>query len=39
VIETPEAAQRVADAMAAKYWSDLVIRFLPHPMTLRLVPE
>ena len=38
-IETPEEAQRVADAMAAKYWSDLVIRFLPHPMTLRLVPE
>jgi hypothetical protein len=38
-IPAPEDARRVAEAMGAKYWSDLVIRFLPHPLTLRLVPE
>jgi hypothetical protein len=26
----PEMADRVADAMAAKYWSDLVIRLASH---------
>jgi hypothetical protein len=35
----PEQAARVAEAMAAKYWSDKLIRFFPHPLTLRLVPE
>ncbi len=38
-IESPESAPRVARAMAAKYWSDLVVHLLPHPMTLRLVAE
>jgi hypothetical protein len=33
----PEMAERVAAAMAAKYWSDLVVRFMNHPLTLRLV--
>jgi hypothetical protein len=27
---------RVADAMAAKYWTDIFVRYFPHPMTLRL---
>jgi hypothetical protein len=35
----PDMADRVAKEMAEKYWSDLFIRFFPHPMTLRLVPE
>jgi len=34
----PEMADRVADAMAEKYWSDLFVRFFPHPLTLRLSP-
>ncbi len=32
----PEMAQRVAAAMAAKYWSDLLIRFARHSLTVRL---
>ena len=29
----------VAKGMARKYWTDLFIRFFPHPMTVRLTPE
>ena len=32
----PDMADAVAAAMADKYWSDLFIRYFPHPMTLRL---
>ena len=32
----PEMAERVAAAMAAKYWSDLLIRFARHQLTVRL---
>lgn len=39
VVETPERAAAVARAMAEKYWSDWFIRWLDHPMTLRLEPE
>ena len=35
----PEMAERVAKGMAQKYWSDLLIRFFPHELTMRLVPE
>jgi hypothetical protein len=35
----PEAAERVAAAMGEKYWSDLLIRYVHHPLTMRLVPE
>jgi hypothetical protein len=36
----PEMAERVAAAMAAKYWSDLLMRFGSHPLTIRLsAPE
>jgi hypothetical protein len=35
----PEMVAPVAAAMGEKYWSDLLIRFVPHPLTLRLVPE
>ena len=38
-IPAPEKAQAVAQAMAEKYWSDVVIRHFNHPLTLRLVPE
>ncbi|MGE0683144.1 MAG: hypothetical protein AB7P69_19870 [Candidatus Binatia bacterium] len=37
--EAPEMADAVAAAMAEKYWSDMFIRFFPHPLTLRLIPE
>jgi hypothetical protein len=33
----PEMAERVAAAMAAKYWTDLVLRFMDHPFTVRLL--
>jgi hypothetical protein len=32
-------AERVATAMAAKYWSDLLIRFASHPLTGRLMAQ
>jgi hypothetical protein len=39
VQEAPEMAQPVAAAMADKYFSDILIRYFDHPMTVRLVPE
>jgi hypothetical protein len=33
----PEMAERVAAEIKEKYWSDVFIRFFPHPLTLRLV--
>ena len=38
-VPAPEAAQRVAAAIAEKYWSDIIVRHMQHPLTLRLVPE
>src|SRR3989449_337460 len=35
----PDYAERVAKAMAAKYWGDLIVHHFSHPLTLRLVPE
>jgi hypothetical protein len=37
--EASDMAEAVAAAIAAKYWSDLLIRFFPHPLTLRLLPD
>jgi len=34
----PELAERVDKAMADKYITDILVRFFPHPLTLRLVP-
>jgi len=34
----PEFAERVDKAMADKYITDILVRFFPHPLTLRLVP-
>jgi hypothetical protein len=38
-VPVPEAADRVAQAMREKYWSDIFVRYMNHPLTLRLVPE
>ena len=38
-VPAPEAVERVARAMGDKYWSDVIIRHMDHPLTLRLVPE
>ena len=32
----PDYVDRVAQAMAAKYWGDLLIRHMSHPLTMRL---
>jgi hypothetical protein len=37
-VPAPDQVERVAQAMAAKYWSDVLVRHVTHPMTLRLVP-
>jgi len=34
----PEYAVRIAGAMASKYWTDIFVRWLDHPLTLELVP-
>jgi len=38
-VSAPEYVDRVAQAMGAKYWSDVLLHYMSHPMTLRLVPE
>jgi hypothetical protein len=35
----PELAPRVASAIADKYWSDVFIGWVNHPLTVRLRPE
>ena len=35
----PEERDAVNQAMAAKYSSDLLIRWFPHPLVVRLVPQ
>ena len=39
VEEVPDMKEKVAAAMAAKYWMDVLIRHESHPMVARLVPE
>ena len=38
-VAAPEMADRVSQAMADKYTSDIVVHLFSHPLTLRLVPE
>ena len=38
-VPAPDQAERVAKAMAEKYTSDIIVRWMSHPLTLRLVPE
>jgi hypothetical protein len=35
----PDAVSRVDEAMAKKYWSDVVVHHMSHPLTCRLVPQ
>ena len=35
----PDAVSRVDEAIAQKYWSDVVVRHMSHPLTCRLVPQ
>jgi len=35
----PDMKEKVAAAMADKYWMDALIRHESHPMVARLVPE
>lgn len=35
----PDVAPRVAEAIGQKYWSDVFIRYMSHPLLCRLVPE
>jgi hypothetical protein len=37
-VSAPDYAERVAEQMAEKYWSDFFIRWAAHPLTLRLTP-
>lgn len=39
MVSTPEMADRVAAAMAAKYTSDIFVRYMTHPYTMKLVPK
>ena len=39
VDEMPDMKEKVAAAMADKYWMDILIRHESHPMVARLVPE
>ena len=36
---SPADVERVATAMGKKYWSDVFVHWLSHPMTARLVPQ
>ena len=38
-VPAPDKAGQVDELMADKYWSDIFIRFMPHPLTLRLEPR
>ena len=38
-VEAPDRAARVAEEMSKKYWLDVVVHYLDHPMTLRLSAE
>jgi len=35
----PDMVQQVAAAMGDKYWSDALVRYFNHPLTMRLSPE
>jgi hypothetical protein len=38
-VVVPEMADKVAAIMASKYWTDVAVRYMTHPYTLRLDPE
>jgi hypothetical protein len=39
MVPVPEMADRVAEAMAAKYPTDVFVRYFSHPYTMKLVPK
>jgi len=39
LVTVPEMTDRVADAMADKYWTDIFVRYMSHPYTMKLVPK
>lgn len=39
MVPVPAMADRVAAAMAAKYTTDLFVRYMNHPYTMKLVPK
>ena len=39
MVEAPDMADRVAEAMAEKYWSDFAVAWMDHPYTMKLVPK
>jgi hypothetical protein len=39
LVNVPEMAERVAAAMADKYWTDVFIQYMDHPYTMKLVPK
>ena len=39
MVQVPEMAAHVAAAMGAKYSTDIFVRYLNHPYTMKLVPK
>lgn len=39
MVDTPAMAERVAAAMAEKYSTDIFVRFMTHPYTMKLLPK
>ena len=39
VENAPEMVDRVATAMAQKYWGDMLVRYMEHPCTARLIAQ
>lgn len=39
LVTVPEMTERVEAAMADKYWSDIFVRYMSHPYTMKLVPK
>lgn len=39
MVETPAMAERVATAMGEKYWTDIFVRYMHHPYTMKLTPK
>ena len=38
-VSTPDMKDRVQQAMADKYWTDFMVRYADHPLTMKLVPR
>ena len=37
--DSSDQAGKVAELMGEKYWSDIFIKYVDHPYTLKLIPE